>query len=543
MDAILNAVADVCTRRKIFALDGFVETCRVFAREDVLNVAVVGRFKAGKSSFLNRILGRTLLPVGVVPVTSVITEIEWGATEQIDVLYKDGRSEVIAAERIRDFVSEGENPENVKGVVRVRAVLPAMEPYRGIRFVDTPGLESVFEHNTEASLEWLPNVGLALVAVGVDPPLSQRDLELIHRLGRFTPRVAILLTKVDVVSEPERNEVREFIEKQVERNGSAVVPVFPFSIRDGFAELREELDEKLLLRTQGALADQHRTVLEHKVNSLLDECQGWLDVALKSAETADSEQQELRGRILGQAQSLDDARLALRLIVRDARGNTRTAFEALLKRDEAPMRRRLEGALNAAFPSWARSLSSAVSGFEEWLQAALDQEMAQLSATHYGAFLEPLRRVNRQLEQSLQDFRNRVSGRVLETLGVPLQTSEMEIAVEAPKSPDIRVGRIFDRSWELLSWVIPMTLARETVRRHFHRKVERLVFTNLSRLASQWEDAVNSALAMSEKEAVRRLNQFVASVEALTKSAGSDAAGIRSDIEKIADLRARVNIG
>ncbi len=541
VDEILRAVADVCTRRKISALDGFLDTCRVFAREELLNVAVLGRFKAGKSSFLNHVLGKPLLPVGVVPVTSVITEIQWGPAERIHVIYKDGRSEVIPAEQIRCFVSEGENPENIKRVARVRVTLPAIERYRGIRFVDTPGLESVFAHNTEASLDWLPNVGLALVAVGVDPPLSQRDLELIRRLSRFTPRIAILLTKVDLVSEPERNEVREYIERQLGRNGDPVVPVFPFSIRDGFGELRDELDDKLLLRTSVTLADQHRAVLHHKVCSLLDECKSWLDVAVRAAETADSERLELRSRILGRAESLDDVRRGLRLMVRHAQGATRAAFEALLKGDEAPVRRRLRDALDMEFLSWARSLGTAVSGFEDWLQATLSREMADLSAIHSEAFVEPLRRVNRQLEQSLQDFRNRLSGRALETLGVALQTTEMELRAEAPRSPDIRVGRIFDRSWELLSWLIPMTLARGMVRRHFHRKVERLVYTNLSRLASQWEGVVNSALTVSEKEAVRRLDSLVASIGELTESAGSDAAAISGDIATIRGLRVRLS--
>lgn len=541
VDETLRVVAEVCTRRKISALDDFLDTCRVFAREELLNVAVLGRFKAGKSSFLNHVLAKPLLPVGVVPVTSVITEIQWGPAEHIDVVYKDGRSEVIPAEQIRCFVSEGENPENIKGVARVRAALPAIEQYRGIRFVDTPGLDSVFEHNTEASLDWLPNVGLALVAVGIDPPLSQRDLELIRRLSRFTPRIAILLTKVDLVSEAERTEVREFIERQLGRNGNPVVPVFPFAIRDGFGELRDELDKKLLLRTSVTLADQRRAVLHHKVCSLLDECKSWLDVALISAKTADSERLELRSRILGHAESLDDVRVGLRLIVRHAQGATRAAFEALLKGDEAPVRRRLSNALDMEFSSWNRSLGTAVSGFENWLQAALSREMADLSARHYDAFMAPLRRVNRQLEQSLQDFRNRLSGRALETLGVPLETTEMELRVEAPMSPDIRVGRIFDRSWELLSWLIPMTLARSTVRKHFHRKVERLVFTNLSRLASQWEGVVNSALTMSEKEALRRLDGLVASIEGLTASAGSDAAPIGDDMATITGLRVRLN--
>ena len=49
--------------------------------QDEIGVAVLGRFKAGKSSFLNDFLGRGILPVGV-PVTAVVTEIRYGAREQ-----------------------------------------------------------------------------------------------------------------------------------------------------------------------------------------------------------------------------------------------------------------------------------------------------------------------------------------------------------------------------------------------------------------------------------------------------------------------------
>jgi hypothetical protein len=308
-------------------------------------------------------------------------------------------------------------------------------------------------------------------------------------------------------------------------------------VRPGFESLREELDQKLLLRTRAALSDQQRAILLHKMDSLLGECSAWLEVALKSAEAADSERVNLRRRILGQKETRDDARLGFKLIVRHAAGTMRSAFEGLLRGDEVPVRRRLQHSLDQEFPSWTRSLAAAVARFEDWLQIALSQEMADLSERHQGAFLEPLRRVNRQLEQALQDFRNRLSERTLETLGVPLRTTEMELRAEEPKSPDIRIGKIFDHNWELLSWVVPMALARVAVLKHFHLKVERLVFTNLSRLASQWEEAVNLALAASEKEAMRRLDSLIASIEKLTESDGQQASRIREDITRILELR------
>jgi hypothetical protein len=77
---------------------------------------------------------------------------------------------------ISRFVSEQQNPGNAKRIAAIRVELPSLAEFEGLVFVDTPGWESALEHNTESSLNWLPNAGLALVAVSGDPPLSQRDI-------------------------------------------------------------------------------------------------------------------------------------------------------------------------------------------------------------------------------------------------------------------------------------------------------------------------------------------------------------------------------
>ena len=537
----LGTVEALCKRHEISALEDFLESCRTFAQEKTLNIAVLGRFKAGKSSFLNHLLGRPLLPIGVIPVTSAVTEIQWGPHERAEILFADGRRDQVPVDRIGDFISESQNPENSKHVARVRVELPSMDRYRGIRFVDTPGLESVFEHNTDASLEWLPNVGLALVAVGVDPPLSQHDIELIRNLSRYTPNISLLLTKVDGLGEDERVQVREFVQKQLARYWNGAVPVFPYSVRPGFEHLRAELDDSLLSQVR-ADAGEHRTaILLHKLASLLTECADYLNVALKAAEVADSEREELRLRILGQKESLDETRMALKLIVQHAAANTRSAFEALLRPDELPVRKKLQESLDYEFPSWTRSLRVVTEKFDDWLGVVLTSDMAELSRKHRNEFVEPVRRVSRQLSQSLQDFRNRLSERMLETLGVPLRTTEMELQTEDPRSPDVRVGKIFDRNWELLSWLIPMALVEGVVLKHYYHKVEDLVFTNLSRLASQWEDIVNASLRVLEKESVRRLDGLIATIDKMIASAGQQAPQIHEDIQRLEEVRRRLN--
>src|SRR5664280_2039613 len=112
----LDLVTELAARHGISALSGLLQTARAAVAQDEISLAVFGRFKAGKSSFLNDFIGRGILPVGVVPVTAVVTEIRYGVQEQARVHHRDGRSQEIPLDRIGVYISEKENPENTKQV-------------------------------------------------------------------------------------------------------------------------------------------------------------------------------------------------------------------------------------------------------------------------------------------------------------------------------------------------------------------------------------------------------------------------------------------
>jgi len=230
----------------------------------------------------------------VIPVTAVGTEIQYAPRERTLVQYLDGASEEVAIGRISEFVSETDNPENAKRVRSVRIESPSLEFCAGIRLVDTPGLESVLAHNTSAAMEWLPNAGLALVAVAADAPLSQRDIELLQNLRRFTPNVSLLLTKVDLLTEAECDQVRKFVEKQLALHLDAGIPVYPYSVRPGFEDLVVRLQEKFLARVKIEATEQRAEILRHKLDSPLGECADYVTLALRAAQTSDSEREELK---------------------------------------------------------------------------------------------------------------------------------------------------------------------------------------------------------------------------------------------------------
>jgi GTP-binding protein EngB required for normal cell division len=532
---------EVAARYDIDALAGLLAGARALAADAEISVAVLGRFKAGKSSFLNHFLGRSFLPVGVVPVTSVVTKIRYGVHEEARVHHQDGRDPEVPLDGISRYISEKTNPENTREVVLITVELPELRRFRGLQFVDTPGLDSALSHNTQAALAWLPHAGLALVAVSVDPPLSQRDIDLLKSLYRYTPKVAVLLTKVDLLSEPELEEVIEYVHAQLSRNFPGTPQVFPYSTKPGFEHLREALEAELAGGTLERFAEERESILMRKIDTLLGELSDFLALSLKSAEVLQSERQALNEQLLGEKEALDDVKSVIRLLAQNASAGARADISQRLEAHQGEVESALFAAFESEFPKWTRSLGTMRRSFEDWLASALRDELTALSDRHRDSLLEPLRQVRQQTFRVLQQFRDRLSDRAMRGFGVPLRTTETEIDVVEPSAPSVRIGRVFDRNWEVLSPILPAFAIEAVVRRHFERSIPYLVEQNLSRLGAQWEESINGALWGVEKEARRRLDELMATVERLVGSGSKKRTPqLRADLERIEAARESV---
>lgn len=540
---VVQVVSDIASRYEISALQPLLEVCRSAAARQNLSIAVLGRFKAGKSSFLNHLVGRDVLPVGVTPVTSIVTEMFWGPAERAEVRFLDGQTEFVPVETVGEFVTELKNSENKKRVSTVYIHLPDLRDYKELRFVDTPGLESVFSHNTESSLAWAPNVDLALVAVTVDPPLAKQDLALLQKLFDYTPKICVLLTKVDVLTEAEGNEVLQFVREQLNRFFNRRIEVFPYSTRPGFESLRSDLKERFINPTLGRIRDEKREIVAHKLRVLLRECGDYLQLTLRSAAMIDSERQEFRAKALSNGAAVTDTSLELRLIARHNTGTTRGRVEKILAPYESRVAAALAETLEHEYPSWRISFGRLLENFGSWLGEAVTVQLATISSSHESDFLAIVEDIQRQYVHVLQGFRDRLSQRTMELFGVPLRTAETKIEVEGPKTPDIKIGHVFDHNWELLSPVIPMFLVRGAVKHRLLRRVNDETYKNLFRLTAQWADIITVAIVRTQRVAERRLEEFVGTVEHLTSSSALRAPQIEVDLERIQQAYGTITSG
>ena len=513
-NAALSLAREIVSRFQLTDLQPLLAAIEKQLQRRELNLGVFGRFKAGKSSFINHLLRRDVLPVGVIPVTSAVTQIRGGEKDSAEVRrYAPDKSQSIPVEEIASYVTETRNPGNAKKVSLVQLELPEMQSLPGIQLVDTPGLESIFAHNTETTSAWFPNVDFALVAVSVDPPLTRQDVALIERLFRFTPKVCVLLTKVDQLDERGRADVMEYVTSQLHAKFGVLVTVFPYSIRPGYETLRENFEKKYLRPEIAAGGEIRGAVLNRKLEELLRSAEAYLALALRTARQNEAGREAVRNELREFEISLPDRKLQIRLAVQNGIGQSRGWIE---KHVQGRVQKHIVNDLAKRFDEesreWRGTFAKILAAFEFWLGENLRQELADLSAKERAAFLEPLQLVRRQIRQQLQNVRDQFSGKLYQLTGASLATAEPDIEIAIPDSPDISIGRIFDRNWELISLLIPMPLVRGMVRKRFSEKIASETDKNISRLISQWEEALAGAMKAAEIESERRLHEYAATI-------------------------------
>jgi hypothetical protein len=147
---------------------------------------------------------------------------------------------------------------------------------------------------------------LALVAVSVDPPLSQHDVELLKILYRFTPNVSVLLMKVDLLSPEDRLEVAGFVGTQLAKTLDTPPEVLAYSVRPGFEGCKQQMERRLVEQTLSRISEQRRAILARKIDTLLAECSDYLTLSLKSAELRDSERAALKKQVVGEEELVSD---------------------------------------------------------------------------------------------------------------------------------------------------------------------------------------------------------------------------------------------
>jgi hypothetical protein len=174
--------------------------------------------------------------------------------------------------------------------------------------------------------------------------------------------------------------------------------------------------------------------------------------------------------------------------------------------------------------------------FEQWLREVVACEMREVSQREGDHFCVPLEKARSTLSRAEQGFRDRLADNIQQALGIRFAPGQFESEIGKPSAPSIAIGNLFVFNTDLLWFIIPMAIFRPWAVRHFLGRIPYEIEKNLSRLASQWTDRINTAILRMQREAEKSVRDQIATVESLLSRTESEAEDIRSALEKIDSL-------
>ncbi|HXX29942.1 MAG TPA: dynamin family protein [Myxococcaceae bacterium] len=513
-------------------------------------VACLGQFKRGKSSLLNALLGKAVLPTGVAPVTSVATVIRFGPEAGARVRFAGGPGwQGIPRAAIADYVTEERNPGNEKGVRAVEIFEPARRLAAGMCLVDTPGIGSVILENTEATRAFVPRIDAALVVLGGDPPISGEELELVRQVAEHVDRFVFVLNKADRLSEAELAEARAFNLRTLERSlVGAPVELLDVSAAEHLSgrgptrdwrRLEAWLDD--LSSTSGPrlaaeAAQRGARRVASQLAALLEEQR----LALVRP-VAESEARVARlGTVVAAAEqslgTLSVAFLAEEERLRHALEDQRQRFLArALPAAHASLAEALRPGHGRAGRRRQEAMRTAEAVARRWIETWVEQEVPEAEARYREAF--------GRLVVMAVDFLSRAAQQPgLERLG---RESEFDVGFRVSShryfTDLLHLTMASPLDW-LLDLGLPAAVRRRSVRRHAERYLERLMEANSSRVQFDLDERVRESGRKLEQEVRARLRDVLtisaSALESARRTTSAGAAAVQAELARL-ELLAR----
>jgi hypothetical protein len=170
------------------------------------NIAVVGEFKRGKSTFINALLGADALPSDVLPCSATLNRVTYGLKEAVRIEHHDGRVVDIPFGELSDYVTKLTPESEQRAATIKQAVVYYPTPYcaNNVDVIDTPGLNDD-QAMTGVTLSVLPQTDAAILVIMAQAPFSEYERDFLESklLTADLGRVLFVVNGIDLFRRPE----------------------------------------------------------------------------------------------------------------------------------------------------------------------------------------------------------------------------------------------------------------------------------------------------------------------------------------------------
>jgi GTPase SAR1 family protein len=265
------------------------EMKKVAARQEIpgFQLSFVGEFSRGKSSLINRLLNRPLLPIGALPTTATLTSIVAGAEECMEVVFFDGHQEVraLTEDSWHDLIASDQPEPASKVVAQVRLTVDnTWLRELDAEVIDTPGINDLSNYRAALVTETLSQSDAAVMLVSAVFPLSLTEAAFLEQevIRRHIPRIMAVVSMLDTLPQ---NQKAEVFKSAIERvaHVSPHIRVYPTYPVNGDTTEEEALEDVRLQIAALFSRSDRRAWRSQQVASLLADYLGQL---IRAGQTA-----------------------------------------------------------------------------------------------------------------------------------------------------------------------------------------------------------------------------------------------------------------
>ena len=232
-------------------------------------IPLLGTFNAGKSSLLNGLLKKEILPTNIIPETAIAAELHYGKDEKLVAYKKSGGKDEFPLNEIANI-----SPQQYTHVEIFQDAEILME-LNNIVIVDMPGLDSSISEHNQAIVNYINQGVYYIILADVEFGLKESVLNFLYELNAYDIDFSILVSKADHKL-PEDVELVQQNVKVVSKNITGKdVTVGKVSTKLGdisdFINLLKNVDQTNLMIKN----------LEPKIVTSIDQVQKDLEIRLK----------------------------------------------------------------------------------------------------------------------------------------------------------------------------------------------------------------------------------------------------------------------
>ena len=154
-------------------------------------VVIIGEFNAGKSTFVNALIGEELLPIGITPTTETIELIRYSE--------EPNRKPKLHEDSLREWSHPNTGAP-------------------GVAFVDTPGTGSVFQRHETTAKEFLHRSDLVIFLLSAKRAFAETERIYLEMARNYGKKIILVVNQIDLLEADEQSKVKRFIQDQVKEH-------------------------------------------------------------------------------------------------------------------------------------------------------------------------------------------------------------------------------------------------------------------------------------------------------------------------------------